>query len=112
MPHQNPVLAFVIADGTPREAYAIEHEGSLWRVPEWVKSQDGTQKRPARIIRLDQLQHQRGPDLHDRYNVVVNEPIPKAVLDGDVTQQGGRSYDVREMPNIVFLAVRKQPKEH
>ncbi len=83
---------------------AIEYDGKIWLVPEWLDKLGEGWSMPVRIICLDTLQHQRiasgNPDF------VVNNPIPKSVLDGKIPPQSDTLYVVVENPNI------KVPRTH
>jgi len=84
---------------------AIEYQGKFWLVPTWLDSPDGKQSKPLRLILLDSLQHQRlDPSGGSRADFAVNNPIPKAVLDGRAPQQQGFSlnmYVVLEAPALI-----------
>jgi len=91
-------------DGQTYLCETIEHEGALWLVPEWLETPYPRMIRPARIIRLDK-QHLRdlGPISEDRsvQFYKLDDPIPKAVLDGRVQSTPNKRFDVREAPDIV-----------
>jgi len=77
----------------------VEHEGKLWLVPEWI---NGTPtkgfSKPARIICLTSLSHtvcRSGADY------TLQNPIPRAVLQGHVPSQLKDVYVVIETPDIV-----------
>jgi hypothetical protein len=84
---------------------AIEHEGKFWLVPTWLDSPDGKQSKPLRLILLDSLQHQRLDQSGGApADFAVNNPIPKAVLDGRPPKQEGFSlnmYVVVEAPDLI-----------
>ena len=77
-------------------ADTIEHEGKLWIVPTWLESPALPYKMPERIICLDNLPHQKGPP-HD---FVLNYPIPKDVLYGQVPTKLKDKYIVIMRPDI------------
>ncbi len=75
----------------------IEHEGQLWLVPEWLQCLEEGWMTPARIIRLTGLKFQTTPD--GKFgDYVLNEPIPKSVLQGASAQSG--KYEDVERPDI------------
>jgi hypothetical protein len=77
----------------------IEHEGMLWLVPEWIDTPRKGWSRPARIVRLSLLPHSRGPAPFD---YVLQNPIPKDVLNGQIPPQLAALYVVIEAPDIEF----------
>lgn len=78
---------------------AIEHNGEFWLVPEWIEAHNKELKMPVRIIRLWGLEHQVtiGGPFGD---FVVANPIPKAVLNGQIPPELERAYTVIERPDI------------
>jgi hypothetical protein len=82
---------------------AIEFEGRIWLVPNWLSSPDGKYTMPERIILLEQFQHQRlDPPGPTGENFVVNVPIPKALFEGRVSHELKEKYVVIERPDIKF----------
>ena len=79
------------------EMNAIEFEGQLWLVPEWLENQDERWSTPTRIIALDPSQYQ-GSSSSGRY--IVSRPIPKSVLAGRVPPELAGRYRVVERPDI------------
>lgn len=61
---------------------AIEHEGKLWLVPMWNVDTALKQRWPKRVIRLDNLPHQRLLVPFGPHNAALNIPIPRRILDG------------------------------
>jgi hypothetical protein len=98
-----PIKTFVKSDD--EKGYwvpTIEHENGLWLVPEWIETPYPKMPKPTRIIRMDTLGHMDlGHHSGDKSLrlLALNDPIPKAVLDGLPLQQGQR-YDVVEAPQL------------
>lgn len=70
----------------------LQADDGMWLVPEWLESKEDKLQTPARAIRLDRLQHQMvgvgGAD------IVVNQDIPRDVLEGRATSADGVHYEV------------------
>jgi hypothetical protein len=90
----------VTDDGSIFQSDVIEHEGSFWLVPEWLDVPGRGVTMPRRIVSMATVRYQRTPGAHREF--VVNDPIPKAVLDGRAPSQEASKYDVRELPEIEF----------
>jgi hypothetical protein len=95
---------FVSTEGSPDifEMDTIEHEGKKWLVPEWLEAPTLGWKKPARIICLDKLAYQKAPEGFGA-RFVLNNPIPKAVLNGEIPIQLISLYLVIERPEIYVL---------
>lgn len=78
--------------------------GHPFLVPMWLDSPDGRETKPARIIPLDGLRHQDQPQFQPRW--VVNDPIPKAVLEGRASSAEAMRFRVIEAPEIVLPGPR------
>lgn len=82
----------------------IEYEGRMWLVPAWLESLATGERKPERMIRLDNLPHQRidpqdspvDPPMHFR----LVDPIPKSVLEGRVPAGLESVYVLLEAPKI------------
>jgi hypothetical protein len=90
-------------DGTIYTVDVIEYQSGLWLVVLWrVNPTLGLQK-PERIIRLDILPHQDlGEPGFGPHRFVLNEPIPKAVLDGTTPPEQAHGFVVIDRPDITF----------
>jgi hypothetical protein len=75
---------------------AIELEGRIWLVPKWQQSPGEQFSRPVRIILLT-FQHQRNPS-GEPFDVIVNVPIPKGLLEGRVPPELAHTVVVHENP--------------
>jgi hypothetical protein len=91
------ILKALISDGSNMgECDAIEYEGGLWLVPQWLEAPFEGYKIPARIIRFDTLKHHKNKFLN--FDFQLQHTIPQAVLDG----QTSAGYEIREKPDIRF----------
>ena len=77
---------------------AIEFEGHVWLVPEWIDFHAEGITMPARIVSLANIPHERttAPGME----VVVSFPLPAAVFAGTLKEDLERKYTVVEKPNI------------
>ena len=81
---------------------AICYEEKLWLVPEWSGSKDGKYQSPTRIIRFDNLPHEKaGPGYPAEY--ILNNPLPRALLDCRSRPPKDPLYEVVEYPDIRIL---------
>ena len=92
-------MATDVPDGNIHRCDTIEYEGGLWLVPYWIENISEGYKSPVRIIRMDTLQFQRISGFGDS-DFLLNDPIPKSVLDGQTHKQGSFSFVVVESPDI------------
>ncbi len=76
----------------------IEHEGRMWLVPEWFDMPGKGWSRPARLICLDVLPHQKSSG--SQWDYILTRPIPKPVCDGRIPKEVAHEYVVIERPNI------------
>lgn len=87
-------------DGAIYTVDTIEFEGGLWLVPAWLEAPTEGWRTPARIVRIDTHPHQRLDEPFGPHNVVLNVPVPKAVLDGRVRPTKGAKFEVRDRPAL------------
>ena len=80
----------------------IRYQENLWIVPEWFESKQLKQMRPARIIRLEGLAHQRSQIPGVTW--VITSPLPKDVFDGKAQPQPESGIVMVDMPEIMFPA--------
>lgn len=96
--------AMIVVEGGPRPGMyhmdVIEHDDDHWLVPEWNDDRDFGVAMPARMVSLRTIPHARlaAPDLR----FMVSSPVPWPVLEGRLTRDGERFYDVVEKPQIPF----------
>jgi hypothetical protein len=93
-------------DGTIVKVDAIEYEGGLWLVPQWLDVPAQRVTKPARLIRMDVLQHQRMPPTY-KADFVLNAGMPKALFDCSAPLKSALGYEVRELPEISLPAADK-----
>jgi len=84
-----------VADGIIHSCDTIEHGGRFWLVPDWLEFPAEKVMRPIRIVCFDMYPHQKMIG-GQQCDFVLNEPIPKAVLDGK--KEG--EYLIVENPDI------------
>ena len=92
-----------VDDGTIYKMDTIEYEGKMWLVPEWLDNAAAGWRKPARIICLDLLPHQKSPG--GQADFVLNAGIPKSVCDGQIPTQPEDLFVVKEAPDIKFPAI-------
>ncbi|MCF3628191.1 hypothetical protein RJ527_08950 [Thalassospiraceae bacterium LMO-SO8] len=76
----------------------IEHGDYFWLVPEWLDLQGKGVSKPARIVSLKTIPHERGEGDPE---FVVSDPVPKSVFDGRAPEELAKRYIVIESPEIV-----------
>ena len=77
---------------------AIEYEGQVWLVPEWLDFHADGVTMPTRIVSLANIPHDRTsvPGME----IVVSFPVPAGVFFGSLREDAERSYTVVERPDI------------
>jgi hypothetical protein len=85
---------------------AIEYEDGLWLVPQWLDVPAQRATKPARLIRLDVLQHQKIASGQPA-DIVLNGGIPKVLLDCSTPLRSTLGFEVLELPEISFPAADK-----
>jgi hypothetical protein len=81
---------------------AIEFEGSLWLVPQWLDEPAKGVTKPRRIIRMGPLPHQKMSNPAYGLDYILNGYMPKAVLDGTAPPEQASPYEIVELPEIEF----------
>jgi hypothetical protein len=95
-------------DGTLGECGAIEYEGAIWLVPNWLPFPGEGYAKPERMIRLDQFQYRHfaepvtGPGPFAGADFAINDPLPKQLLTGELTPQLKSRYVVLDKPDAKF----------
>ncbi|MDC0657071.1 hypothetical protein N6L27_03580 [Leisingera sp. SS27] len=93
------IMTATIAAGSEiLTADVISHEGGLWLVPHWWQHPTEGWMRPARIIRMDTLQHQRlfGAET----DFLVKTPLPIGALDGSQAPDECSGFEVIDNPDV------------
>jgi hypothetical protein len=78
----------------------IEHDKKLWLVPQWLDVPAQGVSKPARIIRMDTLSHQKCAPSNQFADYVLNVPVPKALLNLETPKQRIDGFEVQEIPEI------------
>lgn len=84
----------------------ILYKGEWWIVPEWILEPQTGARRPARLIRLAGLDHQRFDPPQHGFDIVVRTNIPKEIYYGQSQPPTGSFFVVIENPNIELPGVR------
>jgi len=93
--------AVILSDPGDNKIYhadTIEYEGKLWIVPTWIESPFLSYKLPERIVCLQTLRHQKS-DTHG-VDYILNDPIPRYVLYGQIPHTSEYAAIVRIRPDI------------
>jgi hypothetical protein len=107
-PHDNETdveilktLVSFVEGGSLHVADSIHYEGGLWIVLSWSEPLAEGLIMPSRIIRIDKLRYQKmAAGNHYGVDLVLNEPLPKGLFDGQLPQELASKFDVIERPNI------------
>jgi len=91
----------ILDDGGLGSIDVIEHENKHWLVPKWWTDRNTGMSKPERMILLNSLQHQMGAQ------ITVNEPIPRAVLEGPLPSGLGPQFVVRLEPDAPLVRLAK-----
>jgi hypothetical protein len=74
-------VVYRLDDGSPLIGLAIERDGKLWLVPEWLQVPNEDFATPARIICLDGLRLEKAGAQYDA-DLVLLDPLNKDIHDG------------------------------
>jgi hypothetical protein len=83
------------------KADTIEYENKFWIVPTWLEAPSEGWKTPERIVCLNSLPHQKSS--FGDADFLVNNPIPKDILYGQIPTQLKDKYVVIMHPDIKVL---------
>jgi hypothetical protein len=95
-------------DGVIVNCDAVEYQGAIWLVPKWLPFSNEEYAKPERMIRLDQFAHRgfdpptAGTPPFDGANFGINEPIPRALFDGELSSTLKFDYVVLHKPDAHF----------
>ena len=92
------IKALAPVDGEMKQCDTIQIEGKFWLVPEWTYNRSEGWKTPVRIVALEGLAHH--PTTLHGASILVEDSIPKSVLDGRAPPELGGMYTVREARGI------------
>src|SRR5215813_14279986 len=87
---------------------AVEYQGAIWLVPQWLTFPTEGYAKPERMIRLDQFQHQQfdppatGPSPFEGADFGLIDPLPRALVDGELTSKLKAQYVVLDKPDAKF----------
>jgi hypothetical protein len=97
--------ALVVSGGMIYKVDAIEHEGKLWLVPNWLDRPSTKETTPGRIIRFDNLRYQdmRG-QRSSQADFALNGSVPTELLDIETPKRSIPGFEYIEMP-----ALRRSP---
>src|ERR1700723_3264895 len=76
----------------------IEYDKKLWLVPEWLDVPAQGVSKPRRIIRMDLLRFQKMTNTAYHLDYILNDYMPKAVLDGRAPAELAARYEIVELP--------------
>ena len=90
-------IVAVMCENSILNVDGMTYEKKLWLVPKWLHYPLEKMSKPERMIRFDNLPFDSidGNSLHD---FLLQEPIPRAVLDGETTE----GFEVLLAENIKF----------
>jgi hypothetical protein len=81
----------------------VEYKGAFWLVPTWLVNPEKKLKKPARIIRIDQFPHQDLGNVSGPLSrFAINEQIPKALFDDEISPELQKQFVVEIEPNILL----------
>jgi hypothetical protein len=90
--------ATIILGGGIYDMTTIEHESTLWLVPDWFEHETEGWMMPARMVSLATVQHERMGD----GRVVVNEPLPSDLRPPSDPLETAKRTLVIDTPAIFF----------
>jgi hypothetical protein len=81
---------------------AIEHEGRLWLVVQWLEHRTEGFAKPRRLIALDAFGLERFPQPTHFGDAAASTPIPKGLLEFPIAPQLAGRFDVLEQPDVTL----------
>jgi hypothetical protein len=88
----------------------IEFGGKYWLVPKWIVFSDEKVQKPARIIALETIPHQSLQRTDYPAAFVVNGPLPRFLIEGEVPPEAEKLYVVIMAPDIVVPFSARLPR--
>jgi hypothetical protein len=96
------IVLFGTEDGNLVTGPALEREGNLWLVPQWLESPDGTRIKPAHAIRLPSEAVLPTPG-NPSFQFRLNGSVPKAAIqDAKTSELLGLRFEVRVAPEWIL----------
>ena len=101
-------LIVTFEDGVQATCSAVVYQGTIWLVPTWLPFPTEGYAKPERMIRLDQFRFQHfdppvsGPPPLGGADFAVNDPLPRALFDGELSLQLTAQYIVLDKPDARF----------
>lgn len=99
-------------DNKINQGDAIEHEGFLWLVAEWLVNPTEGLAKPKRLIALDSFRLQRFPQTTQFGDAAANWPIPKGLFEYPIPSQLAGKFPVLEEPDITLPLSEVQKTVH
>jgi hypothetical protein len=87
-------------DGSIYQIDVIEHDKKLWLVPQWYDVPAQGVSKPARIILMDILPHQKNALGSPYGDYTLNVPVPTVLLNFPTPKQSVPGFEIQEMPEI------------
>ena len=81
------------------QSMVIEHEGSLWLVATWLRSNATGENYPERIVPMEKLPHVVRPD----GLFVLNMLMPKQLVSDNASPQLLRKYGAVTHPDVAHI---------
>lgn len=78
----------------------IRYKDKLWLVPYWNENMTEGWKTPGRLIRLDTLPYQVAPGGDFPFKFVLEDPLPKSLLEHHIRPPKKTVYEVADAPEI------------
>lgn len=101
-------VVVIFEDGVLAACGAVEYEGAVWIVPEWLPFPSEGYTKPERMIRLDQFQFlkfeppAKGPGLFEGADYALSTSLPKTLFAGALTPQLKSRFVVLDRPDVRF----------
>ena len=87
-------------DGSIAICDTNRYEDKLWLVPYWNENVTEGWKAPGRLIRLDTLAYQAAPVGDFPFKFILEDPLPKSLLERHVRPPTETVYEVADAPEI------------
>src|ERR1700689_2871067 len=91
----------------------VEHNGEYWLVPQWIESDRPRSKRPARMVSLKTIPHEKTRGQHE---FRIRDPPPSRALVMGLTADGAQSFSSpppsTRFGGCFFLMRRRSAREN